>query len=213
MVLERAAARLQRVGGAYALSIRNPKELDRLVPNWERFCTEFAPVAPGSLLAQDAVRQLGRRLFEQLTGARCATLLHGDLKAMNCFLPVCDGARATLIDFASAGVGFGMSDVAMLLSHSVAPELLRDGGEERLLDVNLKALSVPYPRDQALRHYRLGLCDYARFVVARFWTDTSLAGFANRASNPNTTLVNRSAEAALCFVERVHNSLAQLEAE
>eukprot|EP01052_Picozoa_sp_SAG31_P021190 SAG31_NODE_1626_length_7710_cov_28.409933_5_plen_432_part_00 len=236
-LLVAAASRLQRVGGAYSLSIRNPKELTKLIPNWERFCDVFSATDP-DLFSSDRVRRLGERLAskchwlaEQLSPSPkdpFATLMHGDLKAMNLFLPTAGepNQEAVLIDFASAGVGFGMSDVAMLLSHSVAPAQLRDGGELQLLEAYLSSLTPPngtlvrteakagfYPREVALRHYKLGLCDYARFVCSRFWTDASPETFASRADRPNTTLVNRSVDAALCFVQRVDAALADLEGE
>ena len=41
--LERAARRLQRHGGSFALSARNPKELRELPESWARFAAAFAP--------------------------------------------------------------------------------------------------------------------------------------------------------------------------
>ncbi|KAK3279066.1 hypothetical protein CYMTET_13031 [Cymbomonas tetramitiformis] len=182
-LLQAAAGRLQRHGGSFALSIRNPKELTKLRGNWARFVDTFGPLAP-ELFARPSVLQLGDRLeawsgwvAQQLSPgpeAACATIVHGDFKAMNVFLPPDsdDTRQAMLIDFASTGVGYGMADVAMHLSHSVAPADLADGGEERLLDAYLQALEVArgneaaeYPRELALRHYRLAVVDYGRFVV------------------------------------------------
>jgi hypothetical protein len=50
---------------------------------------------------------------------------------MNVFLPhdVVNG-KTLLVDYASTGVGLGMSDVAMHLHHAVLPEDLANGGEE-----------------------------------------------------------------------------------
>ena len=126
--------------------------------------------------------------------------------------------EALLIDFASTGVGLGMADIGMLLSHSVAPETLGNGGEERILDAYLAALAsargpdaAPYPRDAALRDYKLAVIDYGRFVVSRFWGDASPETFAKKADKPNTTLVNRNVEAALAFVERIDACLRYFE--
>lgn len=141
---------------------------------------------------------------------------------MNIFLPNTDIAggpeEALLIDFASTGVGLGMADIGMLLSHSVAPDTLRDGGEERILDAYLDALAdargpdaAPYPRETAMRDYRLAVIDYGRFVVSRFWGDASPETFAKKAEKPNTTLVNRNVEAALAFVERIDTCLRYFE--
>ena len=262
-LLARAANRLQRNAGAFCLSIRNPKELGKLVANWERFVQVFSTTLTGrsaaaaaALFERPGVSQLGQRL-ERLAhyvagelaaapGDAYATLMHGDYKAMNVFLPSVhatdagerqeDGAEAPLpllIDFASAGVGYGMADVAMHLSHSVAPETLAHGGERRLLESYLDSFrsarraikdaeggdsgasdgADEYPLDVALRHYRLGVVDYGRFVVARFWTAASPEAFAKKAASPNTTLVNRNVGAALAFVERVHEALLEIEKE
>lgn len=88
---------------------------------------------------------------------------------MNVFFPNDPSAPAMLIDFASTGVGFGMSDVGMLLTHSVSPEILEGGTEERLVDAYLSALEAArgaqasvYPRELAMRHYRLAVVDYGR---------------------------------------------------
>lgn len=147
-LLGAAATRLQRHGGAFALSIRNPKELAKLRANWERFCDTFASHAP-ELFAKPGIVALGERLERWSSWVArelspdpedsFATLVHGDFKAMNVFLPVPDDAadaaanrhEAVLIDFASTGVGFGMADVAMHLQHAIIPTDLADSGEVR----------------------------------------------------------------------------------
>ena len=48
-LLRRASERLQRHGGVFSLSIRNPSELARLRPNWEAFKAEFGGEAPALL--------------------------------------------------------------------------------------------------------------------------------------------------------------------
>lgn len=244
-LLSAAAGRLQRHGGAFALSIRNPKELTKITGNWEKFCGTFTPHAP-ELFAQPGIRALGERLerwsgwvAEQLSPGpedTFATLVHGDFKAMNVFLPVvqqpdvAEGAAAgadtaeaaaVLIDFASTGVGFGMADVAMHLQHAITPADLADGGEERLVDGYLAALAearghadaAPYPRETALRHYKLAVVDYGRFIVGRFWVNATPESFAAKANSANTVLVNRNQEAALAFVERMDRYLKEFEAE
>ena len=232
-LLSAAAGRLQRHGGSFALSIRNPKELSKIKANWENFKVTFAPLAP-DLFARAGVQALGERLERwsswvsaQLSpGAedRFATLVHGDFKAMNVFLPSEAGNmgetdEALLIDFASTGIGFGAADVAMHLQHAILPADLADGGEERLIDGYLAALAAArgphadtqYPREIALKHYRLGVVDYGRFIVGRFWTAATPETFAAKANSPNSGLWNRSVEAALGFVERIDRCLGQLE--
>ena len=157
----------------------------------------------------------------------------GDLKSMNVFLPVPrstdtsvggDGEHgadaAVLIDFASTGVGFGMADIAMHLVHALAPAELDGGGEQALLDGYLAALAtargadaVPYPRELALRHFRLGMVDYGRFMVGRFWGGASPESFARQADKPNVALMNRNLASALSFVERLSLYLAEFDSE
>ena len=120
--------------------------------------------------------------------------MHGDYKAMNVFLPPEDsGKDAVLIDFASTGIGFGAADVAMHLQHAITPADLVDGGEERLIDGYLAALkaargpeAAEYPRELAMRHYTLGVVDYGRFIVGRFWSAATPESFAKKANSPNS---------------------------
>jgi Ser/Thr protein kinase RdoA (MazF antagonist) len=108
--------------GSYHLKMRNPKELQNMEQSWEHFVTQFQDQAP-ELFKKDIVRNLGSRMKEmaeyisdQLTPSPIdpyATLVHGDYKAMNVFLPKDPSEEAVMIDFASTGVGLAMSDVAM----------------------------------------------------------------------------------------------------
>ena len=66
---------------------------------------------------------------------------------------------------------------------------------------------------RALRHYRLAVCDYGRFVIGRFWRDATPASFAANAAKPNVVLANRSLASALRFVERISECLGAVEAE
>lgn len=228
-LLDAAAARLQRHGGSFALSIRNPKELDKCVANWAHFVEVFTASDP-ALFARPEVAALGARLHAasgyvaaQLApepAAEYATLVHGDLKAMNVFLPASEDDEevdgALLIDFASTGVGYGMADLGMNLSHAVLPADLADGGEKALLDGYLDAVAAAgatYPREVALRHYRLGVVDYGRFVLGRFWGSASPEAFAAKAGKVNIGLVNRDVAAALAFADRVSRYLCEFERE
>ena len=241
-VLGRAAERLQRHGGSFALSARNPKELRELTASWSRFMSAFDSGAPAGFFARPEIAALGSRLqaaapwtsaqLSPAPGDRFATLVHGDLKAMNVFLPAapaevdslpsCATAAegVVLIDFASTGVGFGMADVAMHLVHALMPADLEGGGEEALINGYLDALAAargaaasPYPREQALRHFRLATCDYGRFVMGRFWSSATPERFEAAAHSPNVVLANRNLASALRFVERIHACLAEFEAE
>lgn len=256
-LLSRAAERLQRHGGSFALTARNPKELRELPASWDRFVAAFTPAAPPSFFSRPEIAALGSRLqalapwiSSQLSpkpNDRWATLVHGDLKAMNVFLPVegsdlppqdvreSDDANATtckslprdeaavLIDFASTGVGVGMADVAMHLVHALVPSDLDHGGEEALVDGYLAILaeargaaataSSPYPREMALRHFRLAVCDYGRFIMGRFWGAATPERFSAAAASPNVVLANRNLASALRFIERIHIYLAEFEEE
>eukprot|EP00747_Dinoflagellata_sp_TGD_P049198 gnl/TRDRNA2_/TRDRNA2_146062_c0_seq1.p1 gnl/TRDRNA2_/TRDRNA2_146062_c0~~gnl/TRDRNA2_/TRDRNA2_146062_c0_seq1.p1 ORF type:complete len:168 (-),score=36.76 gnl/TRDRNA2_/TRDRNA2_146062_c0_seq1:3-455(-) len=129
-------------------------------------------------------------------------------------------AKALLIDFQWTGVGFGMADVAMHLSHSVACEALRDGGEERLIHfyytVLMEALGgrgAEYTYEVALHHYNLAVLDYARIVLSYFFAGATPEAFAARADKPNVGLVYRNVEASLLFVKRVDDCLQRVECE
>uniref|UniRef100_A0A7S3XJ37 Aminoglycoside phosphotransferase domain-containing protein n=1 Tax=Heterosigma akashiwo TaxID=2829 RepID=A0A7S3XJ37_HETAK len=153
-----------------------------------------------------------------------ATIVHGDYKAMNVFLPTMtdereDEAHPIIIDFASTGVGLGMSDVAMHITHALDPEHLVNGGEEAMVDGYLEALgeALPegcsYPREVALRHYRLAVVDYFRFIMGRLWKGATLETFEKRKSSKNTVYVNRSVGAAVNFIERADRYLSEFEEE
>ena len=127
---------------------------------------------------------------------------------------------AMLIDFASCGVGVGMSDVAMFLAHSVSPETLAQGGRERLLRSYLYSLRrfggkslEGFTEEVAMRHYHLAHVDYARFVIGRFWPGANVEQLKARSANRNVTLPNRSVHAALAFIDQTDRSLATVEKE
>lgn len=210
-----------------------------MVASWEHFRSQFRDMNV-ELFDKESIKNLGQRVYDnaqyiseavspKLTDAY-ATCVHGDFKAMNVFLPAVESGSedAVLIDFASTGVGLGLSDVAMHVAHALRPEDLVNGGEEALVDQYLAALDAerrrtvkaedlhtykPYPRDVAMRHYKLAAVDYFRFILGRFWRSATPETFDKRKDSPNSTLVNRNAEAALAFVERVDRYLAQIEEE
>ena len=222
-VLARAADRLQRHGGSFALSIRTPAELGRVPANWRTFVANFRDLAPPGFFEAPGVLALGDRLRDAAAWVASelapspenpsACLVHGDLKAMNVFLPTGPTGDALLIDFASVGVGYGMADVAMHLTHAVFP--LAPAVEAALLDGYLGELrrrgvgDASYTRATATRHYKLGVVDYARFVVGRFWGAASPASFEAKAANRNVALVHRDVDAALALVARVDGYLRE----
>jgi len=231
-LLERVADRLHPVGGYWTLRQRGEKEVQQMTDIWQNYLREFAVHAP-ELLGRPGIMQLASRLqrvsswiSEQMSAdprGTFATLIHGDFKAMNVFLPLgdLDEEAAVPIDFQWMGVGFGMSDVAMHLSHSVAASALQNGGEAKLVEhyrqVLLPMLSpqsaAEYSADVAWRHYRLGMLDWARMVFSVFFKDASPQAFAKRTDNPNVGLVYRDLQASLDFVVRVDKCLAEFERE
>jgi thiamine kinase-like enzyme len=174
---------------------------------------------------------ISKQLTPGLSIGEYATIVHGDYKAMNAFLPVPSSSEddndddddVYMIDFASAGVGLGMSDVAMHIVHAVRPCDLKDGGEEQLVDGYLCALNAAlrrrqtkggdYPTDVAMRHYRLGCVDYLRFILGRFWRSATLESFEAKKKSQNTTLINRDVDAAMRFIEKVDLYLEEFEQE
>ena len=137
---------------------------------------------------------------------------------------------AIMIDFSCAGIGYGMSDVGMHIVHAVLPEDLENGGEEKLVEGYLIALEDAvnrklgegsdgnkekwtYPRDVAMRHYRLACVDYLRFIMGRFWRSATPESFEKKKNSKNTTLINRNLEAAMAFIEKVDSYLEVFEKE
>lgn len=102
-----------------------------------RFADRFAELAPQALAA----------LVEH------SMLLHGDIRADNMFF---DGRRLKIVDFQFASVGTGAADIAYLVSQGL-PTGARRGRDEVLVREYLDLLAVPYPFDDAWRHYRFAV--------------------------------------------------------
>lgn len=231
--------RLSSAGGSYQLQFRNPKELQNMVASWEHFRGQFAGSdndGKTRILEKESVVRLGQRVYDMAEYVSSelsphvddehATIVHGDYKAMNVFLPNEADNDAIMIDFSCVGIGYGMSDVGMHIVHAVLPGDLEDGGEERLLEGYLRALENAvnrnvkdgeeewrYSRDVAMRHYRLACIDYLRFIMGRFWKSATPESFEKKKNSKNTTLINRNLEAAMAFIEKVDRYLEVFEKE
>ena len=172
--------------------------MSRMDEAWPRFLAAFAAAAP-EVTSCEAVVKLPERIArvagwvgQQLTATPTtpfATLLHGDYKAANLFLPpsLSGGGGSVSVDFQWVGLGCGMSDVAYHLSHAVGVDALEaDDGEAGLVDWYIAALrgrlpaaaAAAYTDDIARRQYSLAVVDYARLVFTRFVADASPASFA-----------------------------------
>jgi hypothetical protein len=55
--------------------------------------------------------------------------------------------------------------------------------------------------------------DYFRFFLGRFWKTATPKSMQLKADSKNTNLVNRSVPAAMAFVARVDQYLAEIEQE
>lgn len=235
-LLEKAELWLSR--GSYHLKTRNVKELAGMETAWGHFSSEFRHLDTelfdkcGDNLGT-RIQKLAEYISDEVSPGATdpfATLSHGDFKAMNCFIPgkVCsvEGVAAAaqergvvMLDFASTGVGLGMSDVAMHIHHAVLPEDLADGGEEALVTHYLETLngllppSKSYPLEIAMRHYRLAVLDYFRFFLGRFWKSATPESFAKKKESKNTALINRNVDSALAFLRRAEEYICALEKE
>mmetsp|Transcript_24121 Transcript_24121/g.56852 ORF Transcript_24121/g.56852 Transcript_24121/m.56852 type:complete len:445 (+) Transcript_24121:98-1432(+) len=244
-LLGKAQDRLSK--GSYHLKTRNPKEVAGLPDAWAQFSKAFGIEDDGEGNLGKRIQDLADYICEEVSPGpteKYATLSHGDCKAMNCFLPIhkegqtSDGSTsrgAILVDFASTGVGLGMSDVAMLINHAVRPENLENGGEAMLidhyLDVLNKKLSVSkkahlpldagqgketepvYSRETALWHYKLAVADYFRFFLGRFWKTATPETFEKKKHNKNTALINRDRDAAIRFLGRAKTFISEIETQ
>lgn len=236
-LLQQVNEKLSPAGGSYHLQFRNPAELQNMVTSWEHFREHFVGLNDKTkILEKESVVMLGQRVFDiaeyvsnELTprwDAEYATLVHGDYKAMNVFLPSDDSDDSKspiMIDFSCTGIGYGMSDVGMHIVHAVLPQDLEDGGEEELLEGYLTALEEAvsrrkgqrwsYDRTVAMRHYQLACIDYLRFILGRFWRSATPETFEKKKGSKNTTLINRNVEAAMAFIEKVDAYLEVFEKE
>lgn len=193
-------------------------------------------MAPRGFFDNPNMLDLGKRLHRAAEyvsrvlspdpGSKYATIVHGDYKAMNIFFKGSEEDPSTtpiLIDFASTGVGLGVSDVAMHVAHVALPEDLEEGMEDVLVKEYYNALQAALPKDRkgaksyteedAIRHYRFAVVDYFRFILGRQWNKATLEVFAKRSKDTNFAMVNRSVDAALSFVERTDRYLTIIEKE
>jgi len=249
-LLQQAERELSKA--SFHLQMRNPKELTGIVDSWTKFCEAFRrPMEEAGLWTQPRVLKLGDRIerLAQYVSRQVsptptddyATIIHGDYKSMNAFLPKQqqqqqDGGASSpsssdekkekvkLVDFASSGIGFGMSDLAMHIRHAVLPEDL-DGtdddngdGEREIVYHYWRYLSLlirpaEYPWDVAWRHYKLAVVDYFRFFLGRMWKSATPETMLKKADNKNVNLINRSVPAAMAFLKKVDAFLAEIEQE
>lgn len=233
-ILSKVSERLCRYGGSYHLKNRNPKEMLQLVSAWEGFVRDIGPAAPDGFFEDPEMKDLGTRLhsaseyisqvLSPTPSCPYATIVHGDYKAMNIFFKCTEedpSPTPILIDFASTGVGLGMSDVAMHIAHVALPEDLDAGMEDILVKEYYNTLQEALPDDlkgayteeDAMRHYRFAVVDYFRFILGRQWNKATLEVFAKRNKDTNFAMVNRSVEAALNFAKRTDRYLKIIEEE
>ena len=236
-ILQQVSHKLCEYGGSYHLKNRNPKELVKIRDTWNDFMSNIkeSPSVPKGFFEREHIRNLGQRIYDiaeyvsdELSPSydhEFATIVHGDYKAMNVFLPSDDSddinIQPLLIDFASCGVGMGVSDVAMHITHAVQAKDLKNGGEETLvrtyLDEFEKALPPQkqntYKKENAMRDYRLAQIDYFRFVLGRLWRGATIESFEKKKNSKNAVLVSRDIEAALAFIERVDLYVEEIEKE
>jgi thiamine kinase-like enzyme len=238
-ILETVSKTLCEYGGSYHLKNRNPKELKNIQDTWANFCHEVQGEAP-EFFGRPSIQNLGKRvqdmaefISDELSPAYNephATVVHGDYKAMNVFISEkkdkdangCPtrASQPIIIDFASTGLGLGMSDVAMHITHAVRPENLANGGEDKLVEKYLNAFNeaLPdhhdcYPKNIAIRHYRLAVIDYFRFVMGRLWRGATVETFDKRKDSKNSVFVNRNIDAAINFIERADRCLTEFETQ
>jgi thiamine kinase-like enzyme len=230
-ILQQVSQKLCEYGGSYHLKNRNPSELIKIRDTWKDFVTNMRDGAPKEFFEREHIQNMGQRIYDIAEYVSMelsptydddfATIVHGDYKSMNVFLPLTDDKQPLLIDFASSGVGIGVSDVAMHIPHAVHPKDLIDGGEEKLvlhyIDEFHNALPPVkrelYSKEQAMRHYRFATVDYFRFIMGRLWRGSTLESFEKKKNSKNAVLVSRNIEAALAFIERVDKCVEEIEKE
>jgi thiamine kinase-like enzyme len=236
-LLEVCDERLSRA--SFHLSLRNPKELAGIVDSWCAFSRAFESQLKMEGLDTEAFVNLGRRIerlavpVSQLVSPgphnKFATLIHGDYKSLNVFLPRTDvvdsDKHCLMVDFASCGVGLGMSDLAMHVRHAVEPHHLAHGGEQDLVRQYWEYLhqlllasqdadaAHEYTWEVAWRHYKLAVIDYFRFFLGRMWKSATPDTMNSKADNKNVSLINRSIPAAMAFLRNVEAYMVEIEGE
>lgn len=205
---------------SFHLSIRNPKELEGMEHAWEHFAQAFEsywPELPQLNLGirTKKVTQHVSNILSPTPTSPYATIIHGDYKAMNVFLPrdpnSQNNSQALLVDFASVGLGLGTSDVAMHLHHALIPQDL-DQHEEALVKHYWTELAKPdYSWETCWLHYKYSVVDYFRFFLGRFYKTATPSSMEKRASEPNINLVNRNIPAAMRFCKIVDQYLTEIE--
>ena len=233
-ILSKVSASLCEYGGSYHLKNRNPKELEEIEKTWNSLMNELKQSSrtPSGFFERSSIKNLGRRVKESAAYVstklsptptdKFATIVHGDYKAMNVFLPHLESKeKAILIDFASTGVGLGVSDVAMHIIHALHPKDLQDGADVELFMYYYQAFneSLPderkssYAYNDALKHYKYAVVDYFRFVLGRLWRGATLTRFEKNKESKNAVFVNRNVDAALHFIELTDQYLKEIEKE
>ncbi|GAX23370.1 hypothetical protein FisN_15Lh087 [Fistulifera solaris] len=144
-LLQKAATQLSR--SSFHLSMRNPRELKNIVAAWDHFAHEFAEELKAFSWSRThlgrRVQAVAQHVSDQLSvtpNSPFATLCHGDYKSMNVFLPQNSDTTkaAVLVDFASVGIGLGVTDVAMHLHHCLVPTDLDTSEIELVRSTNLR---------------------------------------------------------------------------
>ena len=215
---------------SFHLETRNPKELDGIVDAWNGFYNAFKKPFEDecNLVWTDSLRDMGRRMqavasfVSQTVSPKpsdpFATIIHGDYKSMNVFLPK-DATKhsALLVDWASTGIGLGMSDLAMHIHHAVMPDQLEGGGEEALVrhywQHLISLIETEYSWGEAWRHYQYGVIDYFRFFLARMWKGASPETLNKKKNSKNVSLINRNIPAACAFLVVADKFLKSIENE
>jgi len=236
-LLNEVSSLLCEFGGSYHLRNRNPKELAEIEKTWENVMFEMQKCddVSKSMFERPSVCSIGTRIKHvaeyisneltptiHATESRdlYATIVHGDFKAMNVFFPSNHGEYGVqLIDFASTGIGYGVSDVAMHIIHAQSANNLRDGGIDELLNIYLDEFEsmLPdefkgkYTKSLAEKHFRYAILDYFRFVLGRLWRGMKFENFETRKNSKNAVFVNRNVEAALHFIELAETYLPGVE--
>jgi len=234
-LLTKAAERLHPLGGYWTLTQRGEGEMATMKDNWESVRQSFLPLLP-DLLERPEIIQIAARVEKAshwvskqvavTPDTPFATIIHGDYKAMNIFVPPVFGEMAKLIDFQWVGLGLGLSDVSMHLSHSVGVEALEsESGEERLVALYRQKLLEfasaqgkfdelkDFSEDLCWRHYHLGVVDWSRMVFSVFLKGATPETFAQKSSHPshpNVGLVYRNVKAFEAFLKRVDRALTSL---
>jgi len=102
----------------------------------------------------------------------------------------------------------------MHLTHCLRHVHFDNGDEEKLIDYYLARVKgrsrFTMEKDEFVRMYKIGLCDFGRFLISVFYTNASPEVFEAKKDKENVCFANRNGLAAISVCKRLSRFLDEL---